>query len=152
MTKQFPDGFLWGGATAANQFEGGFNEGGRGFATSDTARAVRPEDRKSMGGEFTTPMNREKLDFALNDKEGLYPKRWGSDFYHRYKEDIALYAEMGFKTFRLSIAWPRIFPKLKARISNCAIFKMTFEDGVFDLISIYDPVAKTFLFQNEASD
>ena len=79
--KRFPDGFLWGGATAANQFEGGFGEGGRGFATSDTARAVNPEERKSMTGEFTTPMNRERLDFALQDTEGLYPKRWGSDFY-----------------------------------------------------------------------
>ncbi|MGZ7144629.1 family 1 glycosylhydrolase, partial [Streptococcus pyogenes] len=71
--KPFPKGFLWGGATAANQCEGGFGQGGRGFATSDTARAVAPEERKSFGGEFTTPMNRKKLDFALNDKEGRYP-------------------------------------------------------------------------------
>lgn len=59
---------------------------------------------------FAAPMTREKVEAALNDKKGLYPKRWGSDFYHRYKEDIALFAEMGFKTFRLSIAWSRIFP------------------------------------------
>jgi len=74
--KQFPKGFLWGGATAANQFEGAWNEGGRGPATSDTAIAVKPEDRKNMA-EFAAPMTREKVLFALNDKEGLYPKRWG---------------------------------------------------------------------------
>ncbi|MGQ7575132.1 6-phospho-beta-glucosidase [Streptococcus suis] len=135
MTKQFPKGFLWGGATAANQFEGGFGEGGRGFATSDTSRAVSPEERKSMGSEFTTPMNREKLEFAMNDTEGLYPKRWGSDFYHRYKEDIALYAEMGFKTFRLSIAWPRIFPKGDELEPNEE--GLAFYDKVFDELNKY---------------
>lgn len=88
-----------------------------------------------MGSEFTTPMNREKLDFALNDKAGLYPKRWGSDFYHRYKEDIALYAEMGFKTFRLSIAWPRIFPNGDELEPNEA--GLAFYDAVFDELLKY---------------
>lgn len=100
MTKQFPKDFLWGGATAANQFEGAWNVDGRGPATSDTSRAVAPEERKSMGSEFNSPMTRAKLDAALNDIEGLYPKRWGSDFYHHYKEDIALYTEM---RLRLSV-------------------------------------------------
>ncbi|HFH9946475.1 TPA: glycoside hydrolase family 1 protein [Streptococcus suis] len=108
--KQFPKGFLWGGATAANQYEGGWNLGGRGPATSDTYVAVDPDKRKDMS-HFGKPVSRADVEFALSDKEGLYPKRWGSDFYHRYKEDIALFAEMGFKTFRLSIAWSRIFPK-----------------------------------------
>ncbi|MGG6796215.1 UNVERIFIED_CONTAM: 6-phospho-beta-glucosidase [Streptococcus canis] len=130
MSKQFPKDFLWGGATAANQYEGAWDQGGRGPATSDTARAVAPEERKNMGGEFTTPMNRERLDFALNDKEGLYPKRWGSDFYHRYKEDIALMAEMGFKTFRLSIAWSRIFPNGDETEPNEE--GLAFYDEVFD--------------------
>ena len=53
-----------------------------------------------MGSEFNSPMTRAKLDAALNDIEGLYPKRWGSDFYHHYKEDIALYTEM---RLRLSV-------------------------------------------------
>ena len=135
MTKQFPEGFLWGGATAANQFEGAWNVDGRGPATSDTARAVAPEERKSMGSEFNSPMTRAKLDAALNDKEGLYPKRWGSDFYHRYKEDIALYAEMGFKTFRLSIAWSRIFPNGDDAIPNEA--GLAFYDKVFDELNKY---------------
>lgn len=56
MTKVFPKDFLWGGATAANQYEGAWNEGGRGPATSDTSRAVNPEDRKSLGSEFLTPI------------------------------------------------------------------------------------------------
>lgn len=135
MTKQFPEGFLWGGATAANQFEGTWNVDGRGPATSDTARAVAPEERKSMGSEFNSPMTRAKLDAALNDKEGLYPKRWGSDFYHRYKEDIALYAEMGFKTFRLSIAWSRIFPNGDDATPNEA--GLAFYDKVFDELNKY---------------
>lgn len=135
MTKQFPEGFLWGGATAANQFEGAWNVDGRGPATSDTARAVAPEERKSMGSEFNSPMTRAKLDAALNDKEGLYPKRWGSDFYHRYQEDIALYAEMGFKTFRLSIAWSRIFPNGDDATPNEA--GLAFYDKVFDELHKY---------------
>ena len=135
MTKQFPEGFSWGGATAANQFEGAWNVDGRGPATSDTARAVAPEERKSMGSEFNSPMTRAKLDAALNDKEGLYPKRWGSDFYHRYKEDIALYAEMGFKTFRLSIAWSRIFPNGDDATPNEA--GLAFYDKVFDELNKY---------------
>ena len=109
MTKQFPKDFLWGGATATNQFEGAWNVDGCGPATSDTSRAVALEERKSMGRNLIAPMTCAKLDAALNDTEGLYPKRWGSDFYHCYKENIALYAEMGFKTFRMSIAWSRIF-------------------------------------------
>lgn len=135
MTKVFPKDFLWGGATAANQYEGAWNEGGRGPATSDTSRAVNPEDRKSLGSEFLTPMNREKLDFALNDSDGLYPKRWGSDFYHRYKEDIALMAEMGFKTFRMSIAWSRIFPKGDEMEPNEE--GLAFYDAVFDELNKY---------------
>lgn len=135
MTKQFPKDFLWGGATAANQFEGAWNVDGRGPATSDTSRAVAPEERKSMGSEFNTPMNRAKLDAALNDKKGLYPKRWGSDFYHRYKEDIALYAEMGFKTFRMSIAWSRIFPNGDDATPNEA--GLAFYDKVFDELNKY---------------
>ncbi|SUN36492.1 6-phospho-beta-glucosidase [Streptococcus downei MFe28] len=91
---------------------------GRGPATSDTARAVAPEERKTMGGEFTTPMNQECLDFALNDKE-----------------DIAFYAEMGFKTFRLSIAWSRIFPKGDEELPNEA--GLAFYDKVFDELKKY---------------
>ena len=125
---------MWGGATAANQYEGGWNLGGRGPATSDTAKAVRPEERQSFE-DFASPMTKAKVMAALADKEGLYPKRWGSDFYHRYKEDIALFAEMGFKTFRLSIAWNRIFPKGDEAQPNEE--GLAFYDAVFDELNKY---------------
>ncbi|HEM4940857.1 TPA: 6-phospho-beta-glucosidase [Streptococcus suis] len=134
MTKQFPKGFLWGGATAANQYEGGWNLGGRGPATSDTYIAVDPDKRKDMS-HFGKPVSRADVEFALADQEGLYPKRWGSDFYHRYKEDIALFAEMGFKTFRLSIAWSRIFPKGDELEPNEE--GLAFYDAVFDELNKY---------------
>ncbi|MFI3059278.1 glycoside hydrolase family 1 protein [Streptococcus suis] len=134
MTKQFPKGFLWGGATAANQYEGGWNLGGRGPATSDTYIAVDPDKRKDMS-HFGKPVSRADVEFALADQEGLYPKRWGSDFYHRYKEDIAHFAEMGFKTFRLSIAWSRIFPKGDELEPNEE--GLAFYDAVFDELNKY---------------
>ncbi|MGL6107023.1 6-phospho-beta-glucosidase [Romboutsia sp.] len=96
----FPNDFLWGGATAANQCEGGYNEGGRGLANVD----VIPygENRFSvMDG------TKKMLDF--ND-EDYYPAKEAIDMYHRFKEDIALFAEMGFKVYRMSIGWSRIFP------------------------------------------
>ncbi|HEM3629059.1 TPA: 6-phospho-beta-glucosidase [Streptococcus suis] len=132
--KQFPEGFLWGGATAANQYEGGWNLGGRGPATSDTYIAVDPDKRKDMS-HFGKPVSRADVEFALSDQEGLYPKRWGSDFYHHYKEDIALFAEMGFKTFRLSIAWSRIFPKGDELEPNEE--GLAFYDAVFDELNKY---------------
>ena len=96
----FPNGFLWGGATAANQCEGAYNEGGRGLANVDVI--PHGEARWAvMVGE------RKMLDF----EDGYYyPAQQAIDMYHHYKEDIALFAEMGFKTYRLSIGWSRIFP------------------------------------------
>ena len=97
----FPKNFLWGGATAANQCEGGYQEGGRGLANVD----VTPHGAE----RFPVMLGTRKM---LELEDGYYyPALEGIDFYHRYKEDIALFAEMGFKTFRLSIAWSRIFPK-----------------------------------------
>ena len=92
--------FLWGGATAANQCEGAYKEGKRGLANVD----VIPH------GELRGSVMRGLR--VMNDiEEGqYYPALQGIDFYHHYKEDIALFAEMGFKTFRMSIAWSRIFP------------------------------------------
>lgn len=97
----FPKDFLWGGATAANQCEGGYNEGGRGLANVDVHPIGEDRIKVSKG-------KRKMFDF----EEGyFYPAKEGIDFYHTYKEDIKLFAEMGFKTFRLSIGWSRIFPK-----------------------------------------
>ncbi|OJT87373.1 beta-glucosidase, partial [Clostridioides difficile] len=106
--RKFPEGFLWGGATAANQFEGGWNLGGKGWSVSDVAKAHFDADVKDYksNNEITTKDIEEGL--AHPEDEVNYPKRHGSDFYHHYKEDIALMAEMGFKTYRMSIAWSRI--------------------------------------------
>ena len=87
----FPKGFLWGGATAANQIEGAYNEGGKGLSIQD----VLPQG-------LMAPPTKEPTDENL--------KLNAIDFYHRYADDIALFAEMGFKVFRFSIAWSRIFP------------------------------------------
>ncbi len=96
----FPKNFLWGGATAANQCEGGFNEGNRGLANVDVV-PIGKDRRAIISGEM------KMLDF---DNEHFYPAKEAIDMYHHYKEDIALFAEMGFKTYRMSIAWSRIFP------------------------------------------
>lgn len=133
--KSFPEGFLWGGATAANQFEGGWNEGGKGWSVSDCARARFDVDVSEYAklNEYTTKDIEEAL--ANPDDEVNYPKRHGSDFYHRYKEDIALMAEMGFKTFRMSIAWSRIFPNGDDATPNEEGLK--FYDNVFDELLKY---------------
>ena len=92
----FNKDFLWGGAVAAHQLEGGWNQGGKGPSTADVMTA----------GAHGVP--RQITDGVI---EGLnYPNHEAIDFYHRYKDDIKLFAEMGFKCFRTSIAWSRIFP------------------------------------------
>jgi 6-phospho-beta-glucosidase len=95
MTEKtmFPEGFLWGGATAANQVEGGYAEGGKGLSVQD----VLPH------GGIGSPRSQHPTPDNL--------KLEAVDFYHRYAEDIALFARMGFKTYRFSIAWSRIFPR-----------------------------------------
>ena len=128
MMTGFPEGFLWGGATAANQLEGGFDAGGKGFSSADFARYDEDKQKNMMNIFMGT--SREALRNAMSDTEGNYPKRRGIDFYHRYEEDIALFAEMGFKTFRLSIAWPRIFPNGDELEPNEEGLK--FYDGVID--------------------
>lgn len=91
MTTTFPKGFLWGGATAANQIEGAYNEGGKGLSIQD----VMPKGITETPTEGPTPDNLKQV---------------AIDFYHRYEEDIAAFADLGFKVFRFSIAWSRIFP------------------------------------------
>ena len=92
--------FLWGGATAANQCEGGYKEGGRGLANVDVA----------PHGKDRFPVLAGKMKMFECDNNHYYPSHEAIDMYHNYKEDIKLFAEMGFKCYRLSIAWTRIFP------------------------------------------
>ena len=94
------DNFLWGGAIAANQSEGGYNLDGRGLANVD----VIPH------GEYRRPvmLGEKKITKITNDY--YFPALEGIDFYHHYKEDIKMFAQMGFKCLRISIAWTRIYP------------------------------------------
>ncbi|MCF0105367.1 MAG: 6-phospho-beta-glucosidase [Holdemanella sp.] len=94
----FKEGFLWGGAVAAHQLEGAWKEGGKGVSVADVMTA----------GDNITKTPRKITDGVIEGES--YPNHAGMDFYHHYKEDLALCAEMGFKSFRTSIAWTRIFP------------------------------------------
>lgn len=114
--RAFPDGFLWGGAVAAHQLEGGYNEGGKGISTADIM---------TLG---TNEQPREITDGVAPGK--YYPNHQAIDFYHRYPEDIKLFAEMGFKCFRTSIAWTRIFPNGDEDEPNEA--GLQFYDDLFD--------------------
>lgn len=108
---EFPKDFLWGGATAANQLEGAYLEDGKGLSIQD----VLP---KGISG----PISKEPLEENL--------KLIGIDYYHRYQEDIALFKEMGFKVYRMSIAWTRIFPKGDEKEPNEA--GLQFYENVID--------------------
>nr|WP_314466512.1 family 1 glycosylhydrolase [uncultured Clostridium sp.] len=132
MRKTFPEGFLWGGAVAANQCEGAWNEGGKGFSTSDVAGYKDPETMNDLNDVhgFCDITDKEIKQALASLDDNLYPKRHGIDFYHHYKEDIALLAGMGFKVFRLSIAWSRIYPNGDDAMPNEE--GLQFYDNVFD--------------------
>lgn len=116
MNSTFRPDFLWGGATAANQFEGAWNEDGKGAAVPDLCTNGSLKNPKRITREIEPGV--------------LYPSHEAAGFYHHYKEDIALLAEMGFKVFRLSIAWTRIFPTGMEETPNEA--GLAFYDSVFD--------------------
>lgn len=114
----FRSDFLWGGASAAHQFEGAWDLDGKGVSIADVMTA----------GDNVTKTPRRITDGVLEGED--YPNHVGIDFYHHYKEDIALFAEMGFKAFRTSIAWTRIFPNGDDAEPNEAGLK--FYDDLFD--------------------
>ncbi|MDT2738352.1 6-phospho-beta-glucosidase [Enterococcus canintestini] len=116
MTTSFPKDFLWGGAVAAHQLEGAWQAGGKGVSVADVMTVGSPTHYRAI------------TDGVLPNE--YYPNHEGIDFYHRYKEDIALFAEMGFKCFRTSIAWTRIFPNGDEAEPNEAGLK--FYDDLFD--------------------
>lgn len=116
----FPSHFLWGGAIAANQAEGAYLEDGKGLSIVDLL-PTGEKRREIMKGNVP----------SLRPLEGeFYPSHEAIDFYHRYKEDISLFAEMGFKALRVSIAWARIFPNGEDEAPNEAGLK--FYDDLFD--------------------
>lgn len=115
---KFPNTFLWGGAVSANQCEGAWNEGGKGV---DLASCFQHGLSQPFVGRPS--------------EDAYHPEREAIDFYHRYKEDIALFAELGFKVFRTSIAWTRIFPTGEEEEPNEA--GLTFYDNLFDELLKY---------------
>ncbi|WP_145554710.1 glycoside hydrolase family 1 protein [Yersinia canariae] len=118
MKHAFPDNFLWGGAIAANQVEGAYLTDGKGLSTSD----LQPY------GIFGDIIPRVSGDSYIKDV--------AIDFYHRYPQDIALFAEMGFKCLRISIAWTRIFPQGDEPQPNEA--GLAFYDRLFDEMAKYN--------------
>lgn len=107
MAFSMPEQFLWGGALAANQCEGAYREGGKGLSSVD----ILPAGAKRKEALFDPKT-------AMNTDYGYYPSHTGNDFYHRYREDIALLAELGCKVLRISISWPRIFPTGEDAVPN----------------------------------
>ncbi len=129
----FPKDFLWGGAVAANQCEGAYLEDGKGLTTVDMIPHGEKRMYVKMGDMYPVEMIEGEN----------YPSHEAIDFYHHYKEDIALFAEMGFKTFRTSIAWARIFPNGDEEEPNEAgiqFYKSMFEEckkyGIEPLVTL----------------
>ena len=97
----FPRDFMWGAAMAANQCEGAYLEDGKGLSIAD----LLPD---AAGGRWDMLYHPEPY---LDKKLPYYPSHEAIDFYHRYKEDIRMLADMGIRAFRTSVSWPRIFPQ-----------------------------------------
>ena len=113
--------FLWGGATAANQAEGGVLEGGRGLSNVDLL-PTGPDRKKVASGDL------EMLEWK---DDYYYPAKEAIDMYHRYMEDIQLFAEMGFKVYRMSLSWSRIFPNgddLEPNEEGLVFYESIFEE------------------------
>ncbi len=142
MERKLPEGFLWGGATAANQYEGGCLEGGRELSTLDAVtagaykqpRMVTYLTKEGEKGRKTREETLPEGAVGYIDPEEYYPSHVATDFYHHYKEDIALFAEMGFKCFRFSFSWSRICPKGLKEINEEGL---SFYDNVIDELLSY---------------
>ncbi|EOT39796.1 MULTISPECIES: glycoside hydrolase family 1 protein [Enterococcus] len=128
MTKSvFKEGFLWGGATAANQLEGAYLADGKGLSVADAMPGGKQRWQILAG---------ENFDWSIDESKYIYPNHTGIDHYHRFKEDIALFAKMGFKCYRFSIAWARIFPQGDESTPNEA--GLHFYDELIDECLKYD--------------
>lgn len=109
ISMKFSEDFLWGGATAANQLEGAYLADGKGLSIADAMPGGRDRLKIMMSPDFN---------WEIDESKYVYPNHHGIDYYTHFKEDIALFAEMGFKCYRFSIAWSRIFPKGDELIPN----------------------------------
>ncbi len=119
-----PKDFLWGGATAANQCEGGYLEGGKGLGTVD----VIP------WGEHRRAVMEGIMDYHTLPENSFYPSHGATDMYHHWKEDIQYMAKMGFKCYRFSIAWSRIFPTGEEKEPNQEGLKF-YDDLINELLA-----------------
>ncbi|WP_296877319.1 glycoside hydrolase family 1 protein [Thomasclavelia sp.] len=117
----FPNNFLWGGATAGNQIEGAYLQGGKGLSTADVM---------TLGSH----VKKRKITKSIEDNE-YYPSHQAIDFYTHYQEDIKLFAKMGFKAYRMSIQWSRIFPSGDELVPNEQ--GLQFYDAIFDELEKY---------------
>ena len=131
--KPFPKSFLWGGATAANQVEGAWDLDNKGPSIADAMTS----------GSHKTPRN---ISASINCSE-YYPSHKAVDFYHHYKEDIKLMAEMGYTVYRMSIAWTRIFPNGNDSIPNEA--GLAFYDKIFEELKKYNIEPLVTIYHNE---
>ena len=162
---KFPDNFLWGGATAANQYEGGWNEGGRGMTLSDvtTGGTVKTPRQITWFDKYGNPHHSPEHGFKLPEggeyavlADEYYPNHKATDFYHHWKEDIALFAEMGFKVFRMSIAWSRLFPtglETEPNPEGVAFYRAVFEElkahNIEPLVTIWHFDTPLYLEEHE---
>lgn len=132
VPEGFPKDFLWGGAVAANQLEGAYDLDGKGMCVADINEFRDDIDiEKKYNDELTSEYVKGAMEAGHGDGR-VFLKRWGIDFYHTYKEDLALLAELGLKTFRTSINWARIFPNGDDAEPNEAGLK--FYDNLIDEI------------------
>ncbi len=129
---QMPKDFLWGGAIAANQAEGAFQVDGKGISLADVHKYYPDKTNAEISQEQIKGMSVADIQANLADTDGYYPKRHGIDFYHTYPEDLALLKELGFKTFRTSIDWTRIFPTGEEETPNEA--GLAYYDRLIDKI------------------
>lgn len=129
----FPENFLWGGAIAANQVEGAYDQDGKGLSVDDVVAYIKPDQQGKM--KMASPGIKAIEEAKTGASGDIYPKRWGIDFYHHYKQDIQLFAEMGFKVLRVSVAWSRIFPQGDEKTPNEK--GLQFYDQLFDTLHVH---------------
>ncbi|MBP3870716.1 MAG: family 1 glycosylhydrolase [Faecalicoccus sp.] len=131
VPEGFPEDFLWGGAFAANQMEGAWKEDGKGLCVADINeyRGDIPRELRA-----NTEIDTTYIKEALKENNRIFPKRWGIDFYHTYKDDLKLLGKdgLGLKAYRTSINWARIFPNGDDEMPNEA--GLQFYDNLIDEI------------------
>ena len=144
LVVRFPEGFLWGGALAANQCEGAWDEDGKGPSVADVTRRKAQVDPKDYKASHAITLADIATAQAWTEPTGPYGKRRGNGFYHHWEEDLDLVAEMGFSVLRVSIAWTRLFPTGEEAEPNPAgvdfyrrLFRGMRERGIEPLVTLH---------------